>query len=112
RAGENWDRVLVDVIKKRVDYVVVAQSPRMANQAEGYFRKEIQVARDRLSKFDQSKFVFLLPVTLTGGRPMPEPEDLHTIDVSTDAGVEDLARVIREDWQKPMRRPLIAPPSA
>ena len=112
RAGENWDRVLVDVIRKRVDYVVVAQSPHMTNQAEGYFRKEIAVALDRLLMFDQSKFVFVLPVTLPGGSPMPELAPLHSVDVSTAAGVEGLARLIREDWAKPGRRPAEAPPVA
>jgi len=110
RAGENWDRALVDVIRKQVDYVVVAQSAHMANRAEGYFRKEIEVALDRRSRFDKS-FVFVLPVTLSDGHVMPELEELHSIGVATDAGVDTLAKIIREDWAKPHRRPEAAPTS-
>jgi hypothetical protein len=107
RTGENWDRVLVEVIRKRVDYVVVAQSSLMATRVEGYFRKEIEVALDRLSKFSRD-FVFVLPVTLSGGSPLPELEALHTIDVATGPGVDRLANVIRDDWAKPNRRPVAA----
>jgi hypothetical protein len=111
RAGENWDRILVDVIRKKVDYVIVVQSLQMANQAESYFRKEIAVALDRLSKFDQRKFVFLLPVTLAGGQPLPELEDLHTIEVANDAGIDRLAQTIRDDWAKPNRRSPVSDPA-
>jgi len=105
RCGEKWDRILVDVIKKQVDYVIVAQSPRMRNRAEGYFRKEIEVALDRLSKFDQEQFVFLLPVTLSGGPALAELEALHTIEVASKSGVDCLAKIILDDWAKPNRRP-------
>ncbi len=108
RAGENWDRVLVDIIRKRVDYVVVVQSAQMANRVEGYFRKEIEVALERLSRFDRN-FVFVLPVTLSGGPSLPELESLHTIDVATAAGVDRLAKAIRDDWAKPNRRPTATP---
>jgi hypothetical protein len=104
RAGDNWDRALIDVIRKQVDYVVVAQSARMANRAEGYFRKEIEVALDRRSKFDKS-FVFVLPVALSGGHVLPELEELHTIEVATDAGIDTLAKIIKDDWAKPHRHP-------
>src|SRR5262245_53465230 len=30
RAGENWDRVLVDVIRKQVNYIIIAQSSQMS----------------------------------------------------------------------------------
>ena len=104
RTGENWDRVLVDVINERVDYVVVIQSPNMTNRVEGYFRKEIEVALDRFSKFDKS-FLFVLPVNLHGGMLLPELEKLHIdIDVTTEAGIERLANTILEDWSKPKRR--------
>jgi TIR domain/SIR2-like domain len=103
RTGENWDRVLVDVISKRVDYVVVVQSPNMASRVEGYFRKEIEVALNRYSKFDKS-FLFLLPVTLDGATLLPEFDQLHVgADVSTQAGIERLAKTILEDWSKPQR---------
>jgi len=107
RVGENWDRVLVDVIRKRVDYVIVAQSAQMANRVEGYFRKEIDIARNRWSQFDKN-FVFVLPVTLSGGPPLPELEDLHTIDVTSKAGIDSLAKTILEDWAKPNRRSVAA----
>jgi TIR domain/SIR2-like domain len=104
RTGENWDRVLVDVISKRADYVVVIQSPNMTNRVEGYFRKEIEVALDRFSKFDKS-FLFVLPVALHGGTLLPELEKLHVdIEVTTEAGIERLAKTILEDWSKPKRR--------
>jgi hypothetical protein len=104
RSGDNWDRVLVDVIRKRVDYVVVMQSPKMANRVEGYFRKEIEVAVDRFTKFDKN-FLFVLPVTLHGGTQLPELEQLHAdINVTTEAGVERLAKTILDDWSKPGRR--------
>jgi hypothetical protein len=108
RTGENWDRVLVDVISKRVDYFVVVQSSNMANRIEGYFRKEIEVALDRFSKFDKS-FLFVLPVTLRGGILLPEFENLHVdIDVTTEAGIERLAKTILDDWSKPKRRSPVA----
>ena len=91
--------MLVDVIRKRVDYVVVVQSPQMANRVEGYFRKEIEVALDRLSRFDRN-FVFVLPVTLSPGTPLPELEPLHTVDLTAASGVDLLAKTILDDWAK------------
>ena len=76
----------------------------MTNWVEGYFRKEIEVALDRFSKFDKS-FLFVLPVILHGGTLLPELEKLHfDIDVTIEAGIERLAKTILEDWSKPKRR--------
>ena len=104
RTGENWDRALVDIIRKQVDYVVVVQTPEMARRVEGYFRKEVEIALDRYLKFDK-KFLFVLPVVLNGGTPLIELEQLHGyVDVTTDAGIEKLAKTILYDWSKPGRR--------
>src|SRR5215510_1519042 len=41
RVGDNWYRVLVQVLHKQVDYVVVVQTPAMVRRLEGSFYMEI-----------------------------------------------------------------------
>jgi hypothetical protein len=106
RGGQRWDQVLVDVINRQVDYVVVVQSQRMVDRPEGYYRKEIKVALDRQSKFDETRYKFIVPVQLGGAETMPELTALQTEfrDVASDEGVDALARTVREDWEQPHRQ--------
>ena len=106
RTGQRWDVVLMDVIQNVVNYVVVVQSATMVNRPEAWYRIEIDEAMKRRKRFDESRYIFVLPVLLPGGSRMPGLEQLHTddIDVSSDAGLDRLARTILDDWARPLRR--------
>ena len=106
RTGQRWALALTDVIEEHVNYVVVVQSASMVARAEGYFRTEIEVALRRRTNFDESRFVFLLPVTLPGGSRMASLKALHgsDIDVASDTGIARLAKIILDDWALPLRR--------
>lgn len=107
RTGQRWALALSDIIENDVNYVVVVQSASMVSRAEGFFRTEIEVALRRRTNFDESRYVFLLPVTLPGGTMMPRLKELHSgidIDVGTGAGIDRLAKTILDDWAQPLRR--------
>lgn len=103
RAGDKWDRVLIDVIEKRVDYVVVVQTPAMNARIEGVFHREIEAAMKRHANMG-GQFRFLLPVTMKGGELLPSLNDWHAVAIDTAAGVDALAKSIREDWQRRIER--------
>ena len=100
RAGDNWQRVLLDVITRIVDYVIVVQTPKMVSRNEGVYHEEIKAALLRQSRM-REPLRFLIPVTMGAGCPvLPTLRDLHVIDVSTPEGIEALAQSILEDWQR------------
>ncbi len=99
RGGDNWDRVLVHVIEKQVHYVIVAQSKTMDRRGEGYFYKEIAVARERQLRMRQGR-VFVLPLQIESCQGLEELKDLHQISLATDDDFDKLVQVIRDDWSK------------
>ncbi len=98
RAGDNWDRVLMQVINKQVDYVIVIQTEAMQKRLEGYFYKEISEATKRQER-TKDGFHFLLPVQIGDVKILPELEKLHSHRVDTDTGFSALVSSIAEDWE-------------
>lgn len=99
RAGDNWERALMYVLNKQVDYVVVVQTPAMTGRVEGVFYTEIGEALKR-QKGMRAGARFVFPVRHGIGTVLPELKDLHSISVDTEEGVEALALSINEDWQR------------
>jgi TIR domain/SIR2-like domain len=99
RAGDNWDRQLVHVIQKIVDYVVVVQTPAMTGQIEGYFHKEIATALDRQKYFAEG-FRFILPVMHSDQQILAQLQSFHAIRLDTSDGLQKLIDAIKTDWQQ------------
>jgi hypothetical protein len=99
RAGDNWERALMYVLNKQVDYVVVVQTPAMTGRVEGVFYTEIAEALKR-QKGMRAGARFVFPVQHGIGTVLPELNELHSISVDTEEGVEALALSINEDWQR------------
>jgi hypothetical protein len=103
RAGDNWNRVLLDVIRKQVNYFIAVQTPAMMKRQEGVFREEIDAAlqrQNRQQEFEGEQLHFLLPVTMGKCRPYADLSKLHIIDVDELDGVDSLVKSIQEDWIK------------
>lgn len=83
----------------RVDYVVVVQTPATAQRNQGVFYFEIHKALERQQRM-KSGVTFLLPVRTGGVAPLPELEHLHSVRLDLDAGVDQLASFIFEDWKR------------
>ena len=101
RAGDNWNQVLLTVIKKKVDYVIVVQTTTMTAAISGVFHREIEAAERRqaeMGEFEGQRLRFLVPVTLGSCALLSSLKDLHTIDVSESDGVGLLVKSILEDW--------------
>lgn len=103
-AGDNWNRQLVHVIEKLVDYVVVVQSPAMIGRVEGVFHEEIGVALKRQSRLGEG-FIFVVPVTLSPCEGLDRLSHLHNIAVDSQAGMNALVEAIDSDWQRRGGRP-------
>lgn len=97
RGGDDWDRLIQDVLGKHVNYVVVVQSPRMREQVRSYVYKEVQVALESQKSFARG-IRFVIPVKLEPVDQLEELSRFHWIDLTTPRGVEDLVQAIREDW--------------
>ena len=103
RAGEKWNQTLFNVIKTRVDYVVVVQTPTMTTRITGVFRREIEAAlvkQTEMGEFDGLKLRFLIPVKIGASTLLSSLKDFHVIDVSEADGVDSLVKSILEDWDK------------
>jgi len=102
RAGDNWDKTLKDVISRRVDYVIVVQTPAMTSRIEGVFHREVEAAL--LRQGNMADFRFVLPIRM-GDCPMLRAlEHVHAIDISAPEGVDALMTSIEEDWQRRLAR--------
>lgn len=104
RAGDDWDCVLVNMIEKKVNYFVVVQTPKMMSRTEGVFNEEIDVAIKRQKSMSEGsdglRFLFLIPVKIGECDSFSKLKGWHDIDVSTESGVDRLARDILDDWTK------------
>ena len=101
RAGDDWNRVLVDVIARKVDYVVVVQTPNMLSRVTGVFHREIDVALRRqgeMGELDGEKLRFLLPVKLGGCPTLSALSSTHVLTLKDTGDVERLVASILEDW--------------
>jgi hypothetical protein len=103
RAGDNWNEVLLDVINRKVDYVVVVQTPAMTTAIRGVFRREIDSAllRDaEMGEFEGQKLRFLIPVKIGDCALLASLKAFHAIDVRETEGVDLLVKSILEDWER------------
>jgi hypothetical protein len=99
RAGDNWDRALVQVIDKQVNYVVVVQTPAMVGRMDGgIFYKEIRAALKRKETMPENRR-FIIPISVGVNKPLDILEDLHTVSVDPEGEIGNLADAILEDWQ-------------
>jgi hypothetical protein len=99
RGGDNWRKAIPNVIWMQCDYLVVLQSPNMADKPESYFKAEIAEGLERQKQFGELRFV--IPVILAADSRLPLRElsrDLHCIDLPRQ-GVQAIAQSILEDWQ-------------
>lgn len=103
RVGDDWSRVLVDVIARRVDYVVVVQTAQMACRINGVFHREIEVAlrkQSEMGEFEGQRLRFLLPVKIGNCPTLSSLASLHVLTLSGPADVAALAASIEEDWKR------------
>lgn len=103
RAGDDWNRVLLDVIARRVDYVIVVQTPAMTTAIRGVFHREIESALQRqaeMGEFEGQKLRFLIPVKIGACALLASLNTAHVIDVSDPDGVDLLVKSILEDWDR------------
>ena len=103
RGGDDWDRLIPDVIKKQVDYVVVAQSKGLAERVESYCYKEIKTALARQASFAEG-IRFVIPLQLDAGILLPELTGLQSVDLTVAQGIQELVQTIQEDWSRRGRR--------
>lgn len=102
RVGDNWANTLKDVISRRVDYVIVVQTPAMTSRIEGVFHREVEAALLRQS--NMADFRFVLPIRMGDCPMLTALEHIHAIDISAAEGVDALKRSIEEDWQRRVAR--------
>lgn len=103
RAGDDWNRVLLDVIARRVDYVIVVQTPTMTTATKGVFHREIEAAllqQAEMGEFEGQKLRFLIPVKIGACALLASLKTAHVIDVSDPDGVDSLVKSILEDWKR------------
>ncbi len=103
RAGDDWNRVLVDVIARRIDYVVVVQTPTLLSRITGVFHREIEVALKRQSEMGElhgQRLRFVLPVKLGACETLSALSSAHVLTLRDPTDVERLVGSIQEDWER------------
>jgi hypothetical protein len=103
RAGDDWNRVLFEVIARRVDYVIVVQTPAMTARIQGVFWREIEAALQRqaeMGEIEGQKLRFLLLVKIGACALLSSLKTSHVIDVGEPDGVDSLVKSVLEDWDR------------
>ena len=103
RAGDNWNQVLLDVIARRVDYVVVVQTSTMTLATRGVFHREIEAAlvqQAEMGEFEGQKLRFLIPVRIGDCPLLSSLKAFHVINVDHADGVDSLVTSVLEDWSR------------
>ena len=102
RAGDRWSQVLLDVINRKVEYVILVQTPSMTTAIRGVFHREIEAAarEAEMGEFEGEKLRFVIPVKIGDCALLSSLKGFHVIDVSTADGVDALAQSILEDWNR------------
>jgi len=112
RAGDRWNDVLLSVVKTKVDYLIVVQTPAMTTAVSGVFHREIKAARETdadMGEFEDQRLRFLIPVTIGPCEPLRSLTDFHMIDVGESDGVNLLVQSIMEDWEKRQKKRALQP---
>jgi hypothetical protein len=97
RAGETWDRTLEQVIDRDINYFVLLHSKTFAETTEGYVIKEFNLALERATRI--RNVVFIIPVQTDDEPIVSELSKFHAIDLRTQAGLEQLTRDIKRDFE-------------
>ncbi|NIM18337.1 MAG: TIR domain-containing protein, partial [Candidatus Aminicenantes bacterium] len=103
QGGDQWNEVIKKAIKKEIDYFLVLQSKTLADKIEGYVNKEIVEARERQKEF-RFGIRFIIPVKIEDCRLLEVLDDLQTIDLTDETGVDRLVQTIRRDFMKRGKR--------
>jgi hypothetical protein len=115
RAGDRWNDVLLSVVKNKVDYAIIVQTPSMTTAVSGVFHREIKAALDKdgdMGEFEDQKLRFIIPVTIGPCEPLRSLTDFHMIDVSDSNGLSLLVQSIMEDWAKRQKKLALQPSAA
>jgi hypothetical protein len=97
RGGEDWSRRIRQVIDKQVDYVLVLETLHMLSRDESYLYEEIGAALERQKRFRPGR-PFVIPAILERCDPLEQLSRLNLADLTTEPGIERLAKEILEDW--------------
>lgn len=103
RGGDDWDRVLLDVISRKVDYVIVMQTQSMTTRIGGVYNREIEAALRRqaeMGEFDGQRLRFVIPIKTGVTQSLASLKTLHVIDIDEQGGVDSLAQSLLEDWAR------------
>lgn len=100
RGGDDWVKAIPRIIGQTCDYVIVLQSPRMLDERESYFHREIRMALQRQEGMAPG-FAFIIPVIIEADKrlPLEQLQGIHFIDLA-DAGTAALAETIMLDWKR------------
>jgi hypothetical protein len=115
RAGDRWNDVLLSVVKNKVDYAIIVQTPSMTTAVSGVFHREIKAALEKdgdMGEFEDQKLRFLIPVTIGPAEPLRSLTDFHMIDVGDSNGLSLLVQSIMEDWAKRQKKLALQPSAA
>ncbi|HEY3302416.1 MAG TPA: toll/interleukin-1 receptor domain-containing protein [Candidatus Binatia bacterium] len=103
RGGDDWNRRIVHVLGKQVDYVLVLQTPNMLSKPRSYIHKEIAEALERQKEFDEGES-FLIPAILEGSLGLERLDKLQRVELTDPHGLERLASHIQANWVKRQNR--------
>ena len=98
RGGDDWNRVIHDVLRKQADYVLVLQTPNMVNEVKSYCKREIDVALDEQKAYGD--FKYLIPAILESCQGFKELSHLQSADLTHAAGLDRLIETIKGDWER------------
>ena len=95
--GDQWDDIVRNTIRHRVDYVVVLQSESLKRKEVGYVNREIDLALDRQLEYRPPRR-FVIPVVIDDpANRLENLADFQSVDLTQPRGIDDLVRVINRD---------------
>lgn len=98
RGGDEWDRKIQSILR-RVDYVIVVQSPSMHGRAESYVYKEVRIALERQQHF-ATGYRFIVPTILDDAAGLDVLGALQFVDLSEENGIDRLVDTVMQDWRR------------
>ncbi len=98
RGGDEWNRIINDVLRKQVDYVLVLQTRQMVDSVRTYCKREIEVALDTQKEFGDFKFV--IPAKLEECDGFQNLAHLQMADLAAKDGIQRLGETILQDWEQ------------
>lgn len=101
KAATNWDEAIRRAIVV-ADYFVVLQSTALDRYEEGYVNREINRALERQEavRFPRR---FIFPAKIEDCQGLEELSSLQSVRIDNDAGLAELVREIKRDYQRRLR---------